>query len=222
MNFELPIVITNFKTYKEATGHQALSLAKDMERLMNEIHVNFAIAGQAIDLATLAAGVSIPVLAQHVDGVGYGAHTGHISIDSIKNLGVDGSLLNHSEKRINDDQIAEAITKLKELEMISIVCAESVEEVKRFAALGPDLIAFEPLDLIGGDVSVSTERPEHISEAAKITGPNKLIVGAGVKNAEDLKKALELGACGVLVASGIVKAAKPMEALRNLCSPLIK
>lgn len=220
MDFSLPIVITNFKTYKESTGINAVNLAKDHERMANELKVNIAVAGQAIDLPMLAASVSIPVLAQHVDGVGYGAFTGQICVDAIKTLGVDGALLNHSERRISDDQIAAAVKKMKEFGMISVVCAESMEECIYLAQFEPDFIAVEPPELIGGEVSVSTAKPHLISDAVRELGRNKIIVGAGVKNATDVKIAMELGACGILVASGVVRAAKPMDALRDLCMAL--
>lgn len=220
MTFDLPLIITNFKTYQEATGMNAINLAKDHERLANELHVNLAIAGQAIDLSMLAASLSIPVLAQHVDGIGYGAHTGHVCVDALKTLGVDGSILNHSERRLSDDQISEAINKMKEFGMFSIVCAESAEEGARLAALGPDLIAIEPPELIGGEVSVSTAKPELISRAVELIGAGKVIVGAGIKNGNDVRVAMKLGAVGILVASGVVKAKSPMDALRDLCSGL--
>ena len=43
-----------------------------------------------------------------------------------------------------------------------------------------------------------------------------VLCGAGVKTGEDVRTALDLGAKGVLVASGVVKASKPEEALRDL------
>ena len=104
--------------------------------------------------------------------------------------------------------------------MLSIVCAENNVEGKKFADMGADFIAIEVPELIGGDVSVSTAHPELIVEAVKQIGPGKVIVGAGIKTADDVKKALELGAVGVLVSSGIVKAADSLAALRELCGAL--
>ena len=45
-----------------------------------------------------------------------------------------------------------------------------------------------------------------------------LIVGAGVKNSMDVKISQDLGAKGVLVASGVTKADDPEAAVRDLCS----
>lgn len=221
MSFKTPILVINFKAYKEATGANAVELAKDTERLARELGVNLAVAGQAMDLHMLAAAVTIPVLAQHVDGVGYGPYTGSIPVEIAKSMGVDGSLLNHSEMRISDRQIERALEDMKEMRMLSVVCAENLEEGHRFAEMGADFVAIEPAELIGGDISVSTAQPELITEAVEKIGGDKVIVGAGVKTADDVRKARELGAAGILVASGVVCRENPMEALRELCQGLI-
>lgn len=212
-----PLLIVNFKAYQEASGAQAVELAKLVERLALELDVNLAVAGQVMDLEVLAASLSIPVMAQHVDGVGYGAYTGQVPVEMAHSVGVDGSLLNHSESRISDTQIQSAIDDMKRLGMTSVVCAESVEEGVRFAKMGADFVAIEPPELIGGEVSVSTAKPELIEEAVAAIGEHKVIVGAGIRNHDDVKTALELGAAGILLASGVVKAEDPIATLRELC-----
>ena len=74
--------------------------------------------------------------------------------------------------------------------------------------------------MIGGDISVSTSQPEIIENAAKLIGPEKLLVGAGVKNGEDVRLAIKLGAKGVLLASGVTKAEDPKAVLMDLASGL--
>ena len=45
----------------------------------------------------------------------------------------------------------------------------------------PTYIAYEPPELIGGNVSVSSAKPEIIAQAAKAcNGKTKLLVGAGL------------------------------------------
>ncbi|PNX52570.1 MAG: triose-phosphate isomerase, partial [Thermoplasmata archaeon M9B2D] len=46
----------------------------------------------------------------------------------------------------------------------------------------------------------------------------KILCGAGVKNGKDVAKAIELGADGVLLASGVVKAKDKEAVLRDLVS----
>ena len=44
----------------------------------------------------------------------------------------------------------------------------------------------------------------------------KVLCGAGVKNGGDVKAAIDLGAEGVLLASGVVKAKDPESVIRDL------
>jgi triosephosphate isomerase len=106
--------------------------------------------------------------------------------------------------------------------LFTVVCAESLDRARAilgFAAISqPDLIALEPPELIGGDISVSTAQPELISAAVEVVGAGRLLVGAGVKNGMDVAIALRLGASGVLLASGVTKAADPKKVLEDLTS----
>jgi triosephosphate isomerase len=47
-----------------------------------------------------------------------------------------------------------------------------------------------------------------------------VLAGAGISTTEDIEKALQLGADGVLVASGVAKADNPAEKLSKLHAPL--
>jgi len=88
----------------------------------------------------------------------------------------------------------------------------------------PNFIAVEPPELIGGDMSVTTADPDIVSgsvETVKDINKNvKVLCGAGVKNGRDVAKSIELGAEGVLLASGIVKAKDKESVIRDLASGL--
>ena len=103
--------------------------------------------------------------------------------------------------------------------MRTVACANDATTAQALAAFRPDMIAIEPPELIGGDISVSTAQPEIITNTiakVKQIADIPVLCGAGVKTAEDVKIALELGAKGILLASGIVKAKDPEQALRDL------
>ncbi|MBU1018923.1 MAG: triose-phosphate isomerase [Patescibacteria group bacterium] len=217
---QLPIIITNFKTYETGTGSKALELAKIHAKVAADLKVSMAIAVQPTDLVTLVASVGFPVFSQHMDPVSYGSSTGHILPEAIKGAGAAGTLLNHSERRIPMDQIRASIERAKEVSLFTIVCAADDEEAAEIAAMGPDMIAVEPPELIGGDISVSTSDPDLIKRSAEVVGEGRLLVGAGVKTGEDVRIAVELGAAGVLLASGVTKAADPEAVLRDLASGL--
>ncbi len=220
---DLPTLVVNFKTYYESTGSRALELAKLMEQVSEEYGVSFIVAPSLPDLSLIAEITNIPVFAQHVDGVSPGAHTGHITAANLKELGVSGSLLNHSERRIGVDLIADGIASLKSHGLHSLVCSATPLVSKALASLEPWAVAMEPPELIGGDVSVTT-RPDVvkttialIQEASASVIP---FVGAGVKNSKHLSDALLMGSRGVLLASGVTKSPTPRIVLEEMAKVL--
>ncbi len=221
---KLPVIITNFKTYESAIGSNALDLAIIHAKVMEETGVQMGVAVQPSDISIVASAVSIPVFAQHIDPVGFGSYTGHVLPEAVKAAGAFGTLLNHSEHRIEKDgaldtnRLKASIDRAKEVGLYVVVCAEDPEEGAKVAQMGPDLVAVEPPELIGGDISVSTSQPEVVKGAVELIGGGRTLVGAGVKNAEDVRIAVELGASGVLLASGVTKADDPEAVLRDLAS----
>ncbi|MDH5596764.1 MAG: triose-phosphate isomerase [Candidatus Peregrinibacteria bacterium] len=214
------MIITNFKTYESATGQAALDLAKVHEQVAKETGADIRICAQAMDLGHLGRAVSIPVYAQHVDAVAFGGNTGHILPESAFMAGAAGTLLNHSERRLEREVLRASVKRAKEAGLSVIICAKDPEEGANFLEFEPDLIAVEPPELIGGDISVSSAQPEIIENAARLIGRDRLLVGAGVKNGEDVRMALKLGARGVLLASGVTKASDPKAVLLDLVSGL--
>lgn len=212
---KLPILIINFKTYETAVGDKALELARTIKKVADDTGVNFAVAAAATDLKELS-DIGVPILAQHVDPCSFGSNTGHILPEMVKDKGAIGTLLNHSENRLDPEQIKESIRRCKETGIETIVCAQDAAEGKKLAEFGPDMIAVEPPELIG-KMSVSKARPEVISESVGMIH-GTVLVGAGVVDAGDVRKAIELGAKGCLLASGVTKAQDPEKVLRDLAS----
>lgn len=219
---QLPIIITNFKTYESATGQAAVSLAKIHEEVARKYGVHIAVCPQVADLERVSRQVQIPVLAQHIDCISYGQNTGFILPEAVKAAGAIGSLLNHAERRIPFSLIADSINRAKELGFFALVCAKDVQEAEQLAALNPDALAIEPPELIGGDISISTASPDIIINAVKKNPHLPIIVGAGVKTGDDVKRALELGAAGVLVASGVTRSPDPRKVLEDFARAMVR
>ena len=189
MAAKLPLIIINFKTYKESTGENALKLAKICEKVSKDMDVNVIIAPQVADIYMISQNVSIPVFAQHADPINAGANTGSVSLESIKSAGATGTLVNHSEKRLRIDEIEKIVSSARKLGMTTVVCANDPTTGKALNSLTPNFVAVEPPELIGGDISVSTSKPEIITESVfKICDGkkcNQVIVGAGIKTGND-------------------------------------
>jgi len=214
------IIVLNFKTYRESTGVEALRLAEICEDISEEYSVQMVVVPQVADIHAISKAVKIPVFAQHVDGVGYGGFTGHITAASLKAAGASGSLINHSERRLKLADIDAAITACKSFDLKTIVCTNNVATTQAAAALKPDYVAVEPPELIGSGIPVSKANPDVIRgsvAAVKTIAPSVgVLCGAGITHGEDLRSALDLGSEGVLLASGIIKAKDQRKALEDL------
>ncbi|WP_423793219.1 triose-phosphate isomerase [Methanocaldococcus indicus] len=214
------IIIINYKTYIESVGKRGLEIAKIAEKISEECGITIGVAPQFVDLKEIVKEVNIPVYAQHIDNINPGSHTGHILPESIKEANATGTLLNHSEKRLLLADIEALINKCKNLGLETVVCTNNINTSKAVATLSPDYIAVEPPELIGTGIPVSKANPEIVRgtvEAVKeINKDVKVLCGAGISKGEDVKAALDLGAEGVLLASGVVKAKNVEEAIREL------
>ncbi len=221
-----PVIIVNFKTYLEATGKRAIALARICERVSNKTKVNVGVAPQFADLVPVRAAVSIPVFAQHIDPVDAGSHTGHILPESIREAGAVGTLVNHSERRLEISQIASCVRRARSVDLLSVVCADTPRLCESVARENPDVIAIEPPELIGSGIPVSKAKPELVTETVnlvrKINGKIVILCGAGITTGDDVSAALRLETQGVLLASGIVKAKNPESILESMALAAIE
>jgi triosephosphate isomerase len=200
--------IINCKNYEEIAGNKIIRLAKIIEKVSKKYNIKIALAPPN-HLLTKVTEISIPVLAQHVDNTKVGNTTGFMIPELLKASKIVGSLINHSEHRIPPNDIKELVLRLRKLKMISIVCVRNIAEAQKYAKLNPSYIAIEPPELIGSGKAVSKEKPELITKAVtavkKANNSTKLLCGAGIILGEDVEKTIQLGAKGILVASGIIK-----------------
>ncbi len=221
---KFPTIVVNVKTYTESTGANALELAKLMEKIARETGASMAIAVQAADIAPCAQAVRIPVYAQHIDPIKPGSSTGWTLPEAVKAAGAVGTLINHSEHRLILADIDTCINRARDVGLDSLVCTNNVATSKAVATFSPFMLAVEPPELIGGDISVTTADPGIVSstvKAVKTINTNvRILCGAGVKNGKDVAKAIDLGSDGVLLASGVVKAKDKEAVLRDLAAGL--
>jgi len=226
MGIEFPLILINFKTYREASGKRGLELARVAEKVSKETGVTIGVAPQLTDLTFIASQVEIPVFSQHVDEVPPGSYTGHVTLEAVKDSGAIGTLVNHSERRVRADQVDVIVKRARELRLVTVVCTNTPEVTAAMAALGPDMVAIEPPELIGTGIPVSRAKPEVVTGSVelvkKINPQVKVLCGAGITTGEDVAAALRLGTVGVLLASGVVKAKDWEKAIRDLIEPIIK
>jgi len=210
------LLIINLKTYKEGTGINALKIAKICEQIQKKTKTNIIIATQPTDILLLTAKTKIPVIAQHVDSISYGSNTGSILPEALVEAGAIGTLINHSEKRLDPLIIINTIRICKQKKLLSILCVKNEKEAKKYSKYAPDIIAVEPPELIGGKISISSAEPELITKTLKNIGKIPLLCGAGVHTEKDVQHAFRLGVKGILVASGVVKAKNVKKEIEQL------
>lgn len=211
-----PIFAVNFKTYVL----DALKIAKTIKKYSK--HCKPIICVQPGDVNKIAKTVNIPVYVEHVDYNSPGKNTGALSIENLMLNGAKGTILNHSEKRLDYLTLKKTIIQCKEKGFNQIVCVLNSKEAKKIAELKPTYIAVEPKELIGGNISVSKARPDLIRASVKNVKNLPLLCGAGIKSREDVRKAISLGAKGILVSSGVVCQKDVRKAVLNLTSGFYK
>ena len=200
-----PLII-NFKNYEEVSADRAIKLAESAREVAERLRIEIVVAPPQPMLALIANKIQIPVIGQHVDNENMGPSTGFIVPEIVKSCGAIGSLINHSEHRIERSSIASLVERMRKLGMASIVCAQEPREVVEISTLQPDFIAIEPPELIGSGRAVSKENPAIITKSIEAAGSrSRVICGAGITDKDDVTKAMKLGSQGILVASGIVK-----------------
>lgn len=220
------IIALNLKTYAESTGEAGEKLCSIADEVAAQNkNVEIIVCPQAPLLQkTCWQAKHATVFCQACDAAKPGQSTGAVLPEAVKTAGASGTLVNHSEKKIPHDQVREVIVRCEKLGLRVIACADTVREGIELAKFSPWAVAVEPPELIGTGISVSTAKPEvvkdSVSEIKKINSNLIVLVGAGVSNAADVAKSIELGAEGVLLASSFVKAREPKKLLQEMVEAL--
>lgn len=207
---EMGVLIINLKNYPQVLGPGSLALASAAERVSNETGARIIVAPPGPMLALVASSVSIPVFSQSVGTETSERSTGAILPEAVKGAGAGGTILNHSESRIPAKALSKLVPRLHSLSLEVCLCTKTSEELAKFGRLKTSYLAVEPPELIGSGIAVSKAKPGLITKsvaAARKSGyEGKLLCGAGIVTRADVRRAVELGADGVLVSSSVVKA----------------
>ena len=221
-SFANPLVI-NLKNYNEISGDNSIKIVEDAKNVSLLNHKEIIIAPPLSSILTLSK-IKVPIISQHVDDASLGATTGFIIPEIVKSYGAVGSIINHSEHKIEHSQIRNLVRRLRDLNMISIVCADDLREVEALSQFTPDFLAIEPPELIGKGNAVSKVNPSIIKDSVQavkgISSTIKVLCGAGIVDKTDVEKAIELGAEGILISSGVVKSHSWYNKILELSSVL--
>lgn len=205
-------------------GEGMLKLAKVIDRVAKKYDVDIIVTPQCTDIKLLADNTErILVFAQHMDYLPVGRGLGSVLPEAVKAAGAVGVMLNHAEKPLALEDIEKTIKRADEVGLATIVCADSVEDVKAVAKMGPNLIVAEPTELIGtGKTSDSNYVLETIRIVNKINPDIMVLQAAGISNGQDVYNTIKLGAQATGATSGIIKAEDPYAMVEEMIYNLRK
>ena len=211
------MIVLSLKTYKEATADNAVKLCQIIKKVADETKVPIIPAAQPFDIYRIKQAVDMEVWAQHLDPIDPNRHFGWLSPYSAKQAGASGVVINHLEHEIDFKTIKATVEKCKQYDLKTLVIVGTVDLAKQVNELKPDYLAYENADLIGGDVAMIDHDPEGTKQVVALASM-PVIVGAGIRTGEHVKKTLAVGGAGVILASAVVKAEDQEAALKDLAS----
>lgn len=211
------MILVNFKIYQETFGDKVIQLGMLIKEIADKSNIRIIVCASALDALRLK-DLGLEVWLQNVDEYEDGKHSGWVSAKQALALGIKGSLLNHSEHQIPRGTILK-ILKNKPQGFEIMCCVKNVGQIESWVAKAkPDYILYEPPELIGSSTDSVASKPDSIKKAVKLSGDIPLMVGAGVKNRQDVIISLKMGAKSVGLASGFVLSKDPKSVLEDIIS----
>ncbi len=205
-------------------GERMLKHAKAVDKIAGKYDLDVIITPQYADIRLLAENTErVHVYAQHMDALVPGRGLGSVLPESVKEAGAVGVMLNHAEKKLTLEEIKATIARADEVGLATIVCADSVEEIRQIAELAPNLIVAEPTELIGTGVASDMGYVRDTIEAVRKINPDIMVLqGAGISGPDDVANVIRAGAQATGCTSGVMKAADPEAAAEEMLWALRK
>lgn len=217
-----PFLVVNPKSY--LYGKESLALARDADQVAKDTGLPIIFTCPYADIRLIRENThNIIVCVQSMDPLTPGRGMGHVLPESLKEAGADAVFLNHAENPKTLSDLYKCILRASELDMTSIVCADSITEARAVACMNPDIVLAEPTDLIGtGHVADDSYTIETIQEVRKVNPDVQIMVASGVSTAEDCYHVIRLGADGTGGTSGILNAPSPAGRIREMAEAIVR
>ena len=217
-----PFLVVNPKSY--LYGERSLELAKATDEIAKQTNLQIFFTCPFTDIRYINDNTKhITVTAQHMESLRPGRGMGHILPESLKEAGANAVFLNHAENSMTVAELSKTIMRAKELDITTIVCADSVAEAIAIAKMGPDILLCEPTELIGTGQVADTRYVLETTEAIKAIDPDiAVMIASGVTTAEDVYNVIKLGADGTGATSGILNAPDPAIRVKEMAEAILK
>ena len=190
-------------------GDDILELAKAADAASEKYDVDVIFTCPVVDIRRVAEATKrLHVFAPHMDPIYPGRGLADTLPESLVAAGAEGVMLNHVEKPLSFEVLAETIKRADEVGLTTIVCADSMADASKIATLHPDIIVAEPSELIGTGVSVGPEYVAAATASVKNVDANILVLtAAGIAGGQDVYNTILAGADATGSSSGVAKAA---------------
>lgn len=217
-----PFLVVNPKSYLYGESSLALAKAADEAAEKNGLQIFFTCT--FADIRYIKENTQyVTVTAQHMESLRPGRGMGHILPESLKAAGADAVFLNHAENPMTVGELLNTIQRARELDMITIVCADSVAEAAAISEMKPDILLCEPTDLIGtGKVAGDDYVLETTKRIRTIDPEIAVMIASGVTTAADVYNVIKLGADGTGATSGILKAPDPAVRVAEMAEAVMR
>lgn len=206
------MIFVNFKNYPQAMGDNALLLIRIIEDVAKDSQLKIIPVVEPSEFKLLVGKSFLELWTQKVEN--------EQNLTELSDMGLSGTFLNHSMYKLDDfEELKNQNEKAKSLSIKTLIFSDTVEDLSKIGTIRPDFLAYEPPELIESpDLSVASAKAESISQASVITKDLgiPLIVGAGIKSSDDIRKSMSLGAVGVAVSSAVVTSLDPKSVLLEL------
>ncbi len=203
-------------------GEQAMELARHADVMSQRYDVLIILTPQYVDIWPIARQMErVLVFAQHMDSLRIGRGIGSVLPEAVKAAGAAGVLLNHVEKRLPPNELAETMRRADEVGLATMVCADNLADAATVAKMQPNIIIAEAPELIGAGQRQpdDPEMIKSVNQAVWEVNPAiRVLHGAGISSGRDVYEVIAAGAQGTGSTSGILKAADPLAMLEEMIS----
>ena len=213
-------------------GQEVISLSKDSKvefKHLLSLNEHPAILGMGIRIGE----TSLFFDAVHENGLCAAAlnfpHFAAVTIspfvipEALKAAGAVGVMLNHAEHKLTMEELAEAIKRADEVGLATMVCADSVDEVKAIAKLAPNILVAEPTELIGTGKPADKEYVDEVIKCIREINPEiKPFPSAGISKGEDCYNIIKAGSSASGCSSAIAKAENPLALAEEMIAAVRK
>ncbi|MDD3519691.1 MAG: triose-phosphate isomerase [Actinomycetota bacterium] len=189
-------------------GDQIVELALAADRASEKYNVDIIFTTPYTEIRRVSETTkNIFVFAPHMDPIPVGRGLADILPEAVKDAGAVGVMLNHCEKPLTLSALSRTIKRAEELDLITIVCADTITEAKAIACFSPDIIVAEPTELIATGKTSDMSYVKASTDAIKSANPGILVLqSAGIKNGDDVYNIIYSGAEATGTSSGVATA----------------